>query len=79
MRRNQRHMQHRVPQGKATSGGGSFPLKATSWALPKLVIALLIGVAALAIGATMLEKAIGIFEAWLSVVIGYLMYPVASA
>jgi hypothetical protein len=45
----------------------------------KLMIAFLLGVAPLAIGATIFEKTKGIFEAWLSAMIGYLMYPVASA
>jgi type IV secretion system protein VirB6 len=45
----------------------------------KLMIAFLLGVAPLAIGATLFEKTKGLFEAWLSALIGYLMYPVASA
>jgi len=45
----------------------------------KLMIAFLLGVAPIAIGATIFEKTKGIFEAWLSAMIGYLMYPVASA
>ena len=45
----------------------------------KLMIAFLLGVAPLTIGATIFEKTKGIFEAWLSAMIGYLMYPVASA
>ena len=45
----------------------------------KLMIAFLLGVAPIAIGATIFEKTKGIFEAWLSAFIGYLMYPVASA
>jgi len=45
----------------------------------KLMIAFLLGVAPLAIGATIFEKTKGIFEAWLSAMIGYLMYPVASS
>lgn len=45
----------------------------------KLMIAFLLGVAPLAIGATIFEKTKGIFEAWLTAMIGYLMYPVASA
>ncbi|NBZ89206.1 type IV secretion system protein [Stagnihabitans tardus] len=45
----------------------------------KLMIAFLLGVAPLALGATIFEKTKGIFEAWLSAMIGYLMYPVASA
>jgi len=44
-----------------------------------LMIAFLLGVAPIAIGATIFEKTKGIFEAWLSAMIGYLMYPVASA
>jgi type IV secretory pathway VirB6-like protein len=45
----------------------------------KLMIAFLLGVAPIAIGATIFEKTKGMFEAWLSAMIGYLMYPVASA
>ncbi|MBC7140627.1 MAG: type IV secretion system protein, partial [Rhodobacteraceae bacterium] len=45
----------------------------------KLMIAFLLGVAPIAIGATIFEKTKGLFEAWLSAMIGYLMYPVASA
>jgi type IV secretion system protein VirB6 len=45
----------------------------------KLMIAFLLGVAPIAIGATIFDKTKGIFEAWLSAMIGYLMYPVASA
>jgi type IV secretion system protein VirB6 len=45
----------------------------------KLMIAFLLGVAPLAIAATIFEKTKGMFEAWLSAMIGYLMYPVASA
>lgn len=45
----------------------------------KLMIAFLLGVAPLAIAATIFEKTKGMFEAWLSSLIGYLMYPVASA
>lgn len=45
----------------------------------KLMIAFLLGVAPLAIGATIFEKTKGLFEAWLSAMIGYLMYPIASA
>lgn len=45
----------------------------------KLMIAFLLGVAPLVIGATIFERTKGIFEAWLSAMIGYLMYPVASA
>lgn len=45
----------------------------------KLMIAFLLGVAPIAIGATLFEKTKGILEAWLSAMIGYLMYPVASA
>lgn len=45
----------------------------------KLMIAFLLGVAPLAIASTIFEKTKGMFEAWLSAMIGYLMYPVASA
>ena len=45
----------------------------------KLMIAFLLGVAPLSISATIFEKTKGMFEAWLSAMIGYLMYPVASA
>lgn len=45
----------------------------------KLMIAFLLGIAPIAIGATIFEKTKGMFEAWLSAMIGYLMYPVASA
>ena len=45
----------------------------------KLMIAFLLGVAPIAIGATIFEKTKGMFDAWLSAMIGYLMYPVASA
>lgn len=45
----------------------------------KLMIAFLLGIAPFAIGATIFEKTKGLFEAWLSAMIGYLMYPVASA
>ena len=45
----------------------------------KLMIAFLLGVAPIAIGATIFEKTKGLFEAWLTAMIGYLMYPVASA
>lgn len=79
MRRSQRQMQHRVRQGKAASGSSPFPPKTTSWALSKLVTAFIIGVAALAIAATMFESAQGIIEAQLSVTIGNPIYPVAFA
>ena len=45
----------------------------------KLMIAFLLGVAPITIAATIFDKTKGIFEAWLSAMIGYLMYPVASA
>ncbi|MDR7127241.1 type IV secretion system protein [Pseudotabrizicola sp. 4114] len=45
----------------------------------KLMIAFLLGVAPIVIGATIFEKTKGLFEAWLSAMIGYMMYPVASA
>jgi type IV secretion system protein VirB6 len=48
-------------------------------AFAKIMIAFLLGVAPLAIMATIFEKSKNLFEAWLSALIGYLMYPIAAA
>lgn len=48
-------------------------------AFAKIMIAFLLGVAPLAILATIFEKSKNLFEAWLSALIGYLMYPIAAA
>ena len=45
----------------------------------KIMIAFLLGVAPLAMIATIFDKTRNLFEAWLSSFIGYLMYPVAAA
>jgi type IV secretion system protein VirB6 len=48
-------------------------------AFSKIMIAFLLGVAPIAIMSTIFEKTKNIFEAWLGALIGYLMYPLASA
>lgn len=45
----------------------------------KIMIAFLLGVAPLAMIATIFERTKTLFEAWLSAFVGYLMYPIASA
>ena len=45
----------------------------------KIMLAFLLGLAPLAILFTILEKTKNLFEAWLTALIGYLMYPVAAA
>ena len=45
----------------------------------KIMIAFLLGVAPLAMMATMLERTKTLFEAWLTSFVGYLMYPIAAA
>lgn len=45
----------------------------------KIMLAFLLGVAPLAMAATMFDKTKSLFEAWLSALIGYLMYPIAAA
>ncbi|MFV2034215.1 MAG: type IV secretion system protein [Halocynthiibacter sp.] len=45
----------------------------------KIMLAFLLGLAPLAITFTIFEKTKNLFEAWLSALIGYLMYPVAAA
>ena len=48
-------------------------------AFAKIMIAFLLGLAPFAIMATIFEKSKNLFEAWLSALIGYLLYPVAAA
>jgi type IV secretion system protein VirB6 len=48
-------------------------------AFSKIMIAFLLGVAPIAIMSTIFEKTKNLFEAWLGALIGYLMYPIASA
>lgn len=48
-------------------------------AFAKIMIAVLLGVAPLAITATIFERSKGMFEAWLESLIGYLMYPIAAS
>lgn len=45
----------------------------------KLMIAFLLGVAPLAMVATIFDKTRNIFEAWLEAFVGYLMYPIAAS
>lgn len=45
----------------------------------KIMIAFLLGIAPLAMIATMFDKTKNLFEAWLSSFVGYLLYPVAAA
>lgn len=45
----------------------------------KIMIGILVGLAPFAIGATIFNRTQFLFEAWLSSLIGYLMYPVAAA
>lgn len=45
----------------------------------KIMIAFLLGVAPIAMIATIFDKTKNLFEAWLSALIGYLMYPIAAA
>lgn len=45
----------------------------------KMMIGILIGLAPFAIAATILQRTSFLFEAWLSSLIGYFMYPVAAA
>lgn len=45
----------------------------------KMMIAILIGLAPFAIAATILQRTQFLFEAWLSSLIGYFLYPVAAA
>lgn len=48
-------------------------------AFSKIMIAFLLGLAPLAMMATIFERTKTFFEAWLSALIGYLLYPVAAA
>lgn len=48
-------------------------------AFAKIMIAFLIGVAPMAMVATIFDKFKGLFEAWLSSFMGYLMYPIAAS
>jgi type IV secretion system protein VirB6 len=48
-------------------------------AFAKIMIAFLLGLAPFAIMATIFEKSKNLFEAWLSALIGYLLYPIAAA
>mgnify|MGYP000392108239 CR=1 FL=1 len=45
----------------------------------KIMIGILIGLAPFAIGATVIQRTQFLFEAWLSSLIGYFLYPVAAA
>lgn len=45
----------------------------------KIMIAVLLGIAPLAIIMTLFDKTKSLFEAWLSSFVGYLMYPIAAA
>lgn len=45
----------------------------------KIMIAFLLGVAPLAMVATIFDKTRNLFEAWLSAFVGYLMYPIAAS
>ena len=45
----------------------------------KIMIAFLLGVAPLAMMATLFERTKTLFEAWLTAFVGYLMYPIAAA
>lgn len=45
----------------------------------KMMIGILIGLAPFAIAATILQRTTFLFEAWLSSLIGYFMYPIAAA
>ncbi|WP_312528885.1 type IV secretion system protein [Paracoccus sp. (in: a-proteobacteria)] len=45
----------------------------------KIMIAFLLGVAPLAMIATIFDKTRNLFEAWLTAFVGYLMYPIAAA
>lgn len=45
----------------------------------KIMIAMLLGVAPLAMIATIFDKTRNLFEAWLSAFVGYLMYPIAAS
>ena len=45
----------------------------------KIMIAFLLGIAPLAMIATIFERTKTLFEAWLSAFVGYLMYPIAAA
>ena len=48
-------------------------------AFSKIMIAFLLGVAPLAMVATIFERTKTLFEAWLTAFVGYLMYPIAAA
>ncbi|SDL76951.1 type IV secretion system protein [Paracoccus chinensis] len=48
-------------------------------AFSKIMIAFLLGVAPLAMIATIFERTKTLFEAWLTAFVGYLMYPIAAA
>lgn len=48
-------------------------------AFSKIMIAFLLGVAPLAMIATIFERTKSLFEAWLTAFVGYLMYPIAAA
>lgn len=48
-------------------------------AFAKIMIAFLLGLAPFAIMATIFERSKNLFEAWLSALIGYLLYPIAAA
>lgn len=48
-------------------------------AFSKIMIAILLGIAPIAISATLFEKTKNLFEAWLSAFVAYAIYPVAAA
>ncbi|MDF3855626.1 type IV secretion system protein [Paracoccus pantotrophus] len=48
-------------------------------AFAKIMIAVLLGIAPLAIVATIFERTKNLFEAWLESLVGYLMYPIAAS